>query len=149
MGAVIVSERIARHFEDQILACGLTSYAHPLGCAAAVETMKVYEDEGLYTRAAELAPLVERELRAVAARLPVRTFVRGLGLLWALEVEAPPARWARFAHELSVAKVSLHADAKRGTIIISPPLCIGEAELVDGLRAVADAAVVGFGVEPT
>ncbi|HEY0195864.1 MAG TPA: aminotransferase class III-fold pyridoxal phosphate-dependent enzyme [Kofleriaceae bacterium] len=44
MGAVIVHERVARHFDEAILACGLTYYAHPTACAAAVETMQLYED---------------------------------------------------------------------------------------------------------
>jgi taurine--2-oxoglutarate transaminase len=148
MGAVLVSDRIAAHFEDKILACGLTSYAHPLGCAAALETLKVYEDDGLYARAAALAPICERELRSLASRLPVKSFVRGLGLLWCLELEAPPERWAAFGRELAAAKISLHVDGKRGTIIVSPPLCIGEAELAEGLRALADAADVAFGVAP-
>ncbi len=145
MGAVLVHERIARHFDERVLACGLTSYAHPLGCAAAVAAMQVYEDEGLYDRAAALAPVCERELRAAAARLPGRTFVRGLGLLWALEVEAPAERWTRLGRELAARKLSLHVDGKRGTIIVSPPLSIGEDELVTGLRGVADAAAIAFG----
>jgi taurine--2-oxoglutarate transaminase len=146
MGAVLVSEKIAAHFEEKILACGLTSYAHPLGCAAALETIKVYEDEGLYGRAAALGPVLERELRAVAARLSgVRTFVRGLGLLWALELVAAPDRWAAFSRELAARRLSLHVDGKRGTAIVSPPLCIDEAELVTGVRALGDAAVAAFG----
>jgi hypothetical protein len=41
--------------------------------------------------------------------------------------------------------VSLHVDAKRGTAIFSPPLCITEQELVTGVRAFGDAAVAAFG----
>jgi taurine--2-oxoglutarate transaminase len=146
MGAVLVSEKIAAHFEDKILACGLTSYAHPLGCAAALETLEVYEDEGLYGRAAALGPVLERELRAVAARLPgVRSFVRGLGLLWALELVAAPERWAALSRELAARRLSLHVDGKRGTAIVSPPLCIEEGELVTGIRGLGDAAVAAFG----
>jgi len=148
MGAVIVSKRIAEQFEDKVLACGLTSYAHPLGCAAAVEALKVYEDEGLYLRADALSDVVEQELRAIAARLPVKSFVRGLGLLWCLEVEAAPPAWSTFSRELAAAKVSLHVDGKRGTAIVSPPLCIGEKDLIEGLRALGDAAQVAFGVSP-
>ena len=35
IGAVIVHERIAQHFDEHVLACGLTYYAHPTACAAA------------------------------------------------------------------------------------------------------------------
>jgi hypothetical protein len=72
IGAVIVHDRVARHFDDHVLACGLTYYAHPLACAAAVETLKVYEDEQLFARSAALGPVLLRELRAVAAAWPAR-----------------------------------------------------------------------------
>ena len=38
IGAVIVHERVAKHFDERVLACGLTYYAHPTGCAAALRT---------------------------------------------------------------------------------------------------------------
>jgi len=145
IGAVIVSEKIAKHFDDTVLACGLTYYAHPLACAAALETMKLYDDEKLYDHAAALGPVLRRELDAIAARLQSKTFVRSLGLLGALEIEADRAAWITLGGELSKAKLSLHIDPKRGTAIFAPPLCITENELVTGMRAFGDAAVIAFG----
>ncbi len=146
MGAVLVHERVAKHFDDHILACGLTFYAHPLACAAANACLDVYEADGLYANSATLGPILKRELEAIAAKLSgIRTFVRGLGLLAVLEVEAPTAAWAAFSRELAARKLSLHVDGKRQTAIIAPPLCITEAELVTGVRAFGDAAVAAFG----
>jgi taurine--2-oxoglutarate transaminase len=145
IGAVLVHEKIARHFEDRVLACGLTYYAHPTACAAAVETLNVYRDEHLYENSARLGPVLRRELDAVAAKLGAKTFVRGLGLLAALEVEAPLAAWTALGKELAARKLSLHVDGKRGTAIFAPPLCITESELVTGVRAFGEAAVAAFG----
>jgi taurine--2-oxoglutarate transaminase len=145
IGAVIVHERVAKHFDERVLACGLTYYAHPTGCAAALETLKVYEDEGMYANAARLGPVLLAELRAVAARLGVKSFVRGLGLLAALEVECTAAQWAAFGPALAARKLSLHLEGKKTTAIIAPPLCIAEADLVAGVRAFGDAAVAAFG----
>jgi len=146
IGAVIVHERVAKHFDEHMLACGLTYYAHPVSCAAAVETLKVYEDERLFENSARLGPVLRRELDDVAARLAgVKTFVRSLGLLAALEVEAPLAAWSALGTELAARRLSLHVDGKRGTAIFSPPLCIREDELVTGVRAFGDAAVAAFG----
>lgn len=149
LGAVIVHDRVARHFDEQILACGLTYYAHPTACAAGVETLQLYEDEGLFDNAARLGHVLRKELDAVAARLAVPSFVRGLGLLAALEInsppDAPPDAWARLSAELAARKLSLHDDGKRGTAIFAPPLCITEDELVRGVRGFGDAAVVAFG----
>jgi taurine--2-oxoglutarate transaminase len=145
IGAVIVHERVAKHFDEHVLACGLTYYAHPTACAAALETLKLYDDEQLYANATALGPVLRRELDAVAARVGARTFVRGLGLLAALEVEAPADRWQRLGAELAARKLSLHVDGARGTAIFAPPLCISEDELVRGVRAFGDAAVTAFG----
>jgi len=148
IGAVIVHERVAAHFDERVLACGLTYYGHPVGCAAALETLRVYEDDDLYGNAARLGPVLRAEVEAVAARLTGPTLVRGLGLLCALEVEAPAPAWARLGGELAARRLSLHVDGKRGTAIFAPPLCIGQAELIDGVRRFGDAAVAAFGGVP-
>jgi taurine--2-oxoglutarate transaminase len=145
IGAVIVHERVAKYFEEHVLVAGLTYYAHPTSCAAALETLKVYEDDKLYENAAALGPVLRRELDAIAARITAKTFVRSLGLLGALEIEAPLSAWQTLGKELAARKLSLHVDGKRGTAIFSPPLCITEQELVTGMRSFSDAAVAAFG----
>lgn len=145
IGAVIVHERVAKHFDDNMLACGLTYYAHPTACAAAVETLKLYEDERMFDNAARLGPVLRAELEAIRKRVRMPSFVRSLGLLGALEVEAPGDAWSRLGKELGARKLSLHVDPRRGTAIFSPPLCITEAELVTGMRSFGEAAVAAFG----
>lgn len=145
IGAVIVHERVAKYFDEHVLACGLTYYAHPTACAAALETMKLYEDERLYENAEALGPVLRRELEAIRAR--VGGFVRSLGLLGCLEVEAPAAAWATLNKELAARKLSLHIDGKRGTAIFAPPLCITENELVQGLHSFGEAALTAFGAK--
>ncbi|MGE0870646.1 MAG: aspartate aminotransferase family protein [Kofleriaceae bacterium] len=148
IGAVIVHDRVARHFDANVLACGLTYYAHPTACAAALETLKLYDDEKLFDNAAKLGPVLRRELDAVAVRIAARSFVRGLGLLGALEIEATSDAWTKLGAELAQRKLSLHVDGKRGTAVFSPPLCISEDELVRGMRSFGDAAVAAFGAAP-
>src|SRR5262249_6518207 len=131
MGAVLVHERVARYFDERVLACGLTFYAHPLGCAAANAALDVYEADKLYDNAARLGLVLRRELDTVATRLAtsgVRTFVRGLGLLAVIEIEAPLAPWQVLGAELAARRLSLHVDGKRQTAIFAPPLCIGEED---------------------
>ncbi len=145
IGAVIVHERVARYFDERVLACGLTYYAHPIACAAALETIKLYEDEHMFENAARLGPVLVRELDAAAAKVAVPTSVRGRGLLAAFAPAARPEQWSVLGAELAKRKLSLHVDGARGTAIFSPPLCITEQELVTGVRSFADAAVVAFG----
>jgi taurine--2-oxoglutarate transaminase len=145
IGAVIVSDKVARYFDENVLAAGLTYYAHPTACAAAVETLKVYEDEHMFENAERLGPVLRRELEAIKARIAAPTFVRSLGLLGALEIDSPSAAWLTLGRELASRKLSLHVDGKRGTAIFSPPLCIAEQDLVTGMRAFGDAATAAFG----
>ncbi|MBP9088351.1 MAG: aminotransferase class III-fold pyridoxal phosphate-dependent enzyme, partial [Kofleriaceae bacterium] len=124
-----------------------TYYAHPLACAAALETLNVYRDERMFENSAALGPVLRRELEAIAARVGVRALVRSLGLLGALEFEAPPTLWAMLSREVAARKLSLHIDGKRGTAIFAPPLCITEQDLVTGMRSFGDAAVIAFGAK--
>ena len=74
-GAVIVTDRIARHFDDHVLRCGLTAYAHPLTCAAIVAAIETMRDEGLV----EQRRRAGRVAGAAAGRAGARAPVRGRG----------------------------------------------------------------------
>jgi taurine---2-oxoglutarate transaminase len=147
---VIVHERVARHFDANLLACGLTYYAHPTACAAGVETLQLYEDEKLFDNAERLGPVLHRELMRIRERLAAPSFVRAIGLLGALEFvdERPATAWGQLERELAARRISLHVEPRRGTCIFAPPLCITEGELGSGMRAFGDAAVAAFGGKP-
>lgn len=142
LGAVLVHERVAAHFDDHVLACGLTSYAHPLGCAAGLEALRVYEDELLFERSAALGPVLLQALRSALATAPAgvsMTALRGLGLLAALELDMPRAGWDALSAELHARRLLLHLYPSRGTVIFAPPLCIEEATLREGVAMFAEA----------
>lgn len=139
-GAVLVGERIAAHFDDHVLSCGLTHYAHPLTCAAIVAAIAAYREESLVPRAAALGRLLGALLAARAPARPELRDPRGLGLLWAVDLHEPdgapatPARMARLAAALRARHVHLH---KRDHMLyFAPPLVIDEATLEEGLDRV-------------
>jgi taurine--2-oxoglutarate transaminase len=134
-GAVVVSERLARHFQDHVLSCGLTAYAHPLTCAAIAAAIEAYRDERLIERAARLGEQLGAALRPLAGRPYVRE-VRGLGLLWAVELREP-AMMKRVIPALKARRLHLHK--REGMLFLAPPLVIGEDELEAGVRAVGEA----------
>ncbi|MFW6050037.1 MAG: aminotransferase class III-fold pyridoxal phosphate-dependent enzyme [Myxococcota bacterium] len=139
LGAVLVHERVARHFDHHVLWCGLTGYAHPLGVAAALEALRVYEDESLVRRAAELEPRLRRGLEAAAARCGAAGESRVIGLLSATDLSLDAAGWARLREALRRRRVLAHPLPHIGALILAPPLCIGEEDLDRGLRWVGDA----------
>src|SRR5688572_16983608 len=48
LGCLMVSDTIAAKYDDTVLALGLTYSAHPVSCAAALATLKIYEDDKLF-----------------------------------------------------------------------------------------------------
>jgi taurine--2-oxoglutarate transaminase len=148
-GAVIVTERIARHFDDHTLVCGLTSYAHPLVCEAIVATIETIRDEKLVERAAALGGFLTGRLRDFARGRPAVAEVRGLGLLWAFElcvpgpageptkVPLPPPTMAKLS--ASLRRHHLHMHKRDNLLYFAPPLVISEAELDAALAELGSA----------
>jgi taurine---2-oxoglutarate transaminase len=140
LGAVLVHERVARHFDEQVLWAGLTNYAHPLGCAAGREALAIYADEGLFERAAALGQGLLEPLAGLAGRFPhAIQRPRGRGLLAAIDVSLDAGGWKRLSEELERRRLHVHLSSKRGTVIFAPPLVIGEAELAAGMAEFAAA----------
>lgn len=136
LGAVIVHERVASHFEDHALLAGLTHYAHPLGVAAALEAIRVYEDEGLIERADALGSTFAALLDGVRERQPRVLFSRSLGLLGALELDADAAALKKLSAGLAERRIHAHLRTREKTLVLAPPLCIGEDHLTEGVSAV-------------
>ena len=87
LGGVIISERIAASFQDRAFPGGLTYSGHPLACASAVASIRIFEEEGILENVRTLsASVIEPRLTEIAAKHPSVGDVRGLGFFWALEL---------------------------------------------------------------
>ena len=119
---------------------GYTYSAHPLACAAAVATQKLYADTGLFERAAAMAPRFEDALHSLKGA-PHVIDVRNLGLVGGIELAPRAGAPGRRAYEAMVrcfeAGVLIRVTGE--TIALSPPLIIEEAhiaQIVDTIRTV-------------
>ncbi len=135
MGAVLVDGRIHEGFmqgpEQAIeLFHGYTYSGHPLAAAAALASLDVYADEGLFARARELAPIFEQALHQLAGA-PHVIDVRNLGLMGAIELEpradAPTQRAQAVFREAFERGILIRTTAD--TIALTPPLIISEAQI--------------------
>lgn len=87
LGGVAISNEIASHFGKRAYPGGLTYSGHPLATAAAVATINTMEDEGIVQNAQRLGvEVIGPGLRDLAARHPSVGEVRGLGVMWAIEL---------------------------------------------------------------
>jgi beta-alanine--pyruvate transaminase len=112
---------------------GYTYSAHPLACAAALATLDVYRDEGLLTRAAELAPQWERAMHGLRD-CPNVVDIRNIGLIGAIEL-APragaPGTRAFDAFTRAFHEQDLLTRITGDIIALSPPLIIEPAQIDD------------------
>jgi len=102
---------------------GYTYSAHPLACAAALATLDVYQEEGLFARAAELAPYFEdaaHSLRGAGGVIDVRN----LGLVAGVELAPRTGAVGARAYDVFVAcyNAGLLTRVTGDIIAISPPL---------------------------
>jgi taurine--2-oxoglutarate transaminase len=87
LGGVIISDRIAETFRERVFPGGLTYSGHPLACASAVASIQIFKEEGIIEYARQLGEeVIGPALQDLAARHPSVGEVRGLGVLWALEL---------------------------------------------------------------
>ncbi|PRP99363.1 Taurine--pyruvate aminotransferase [Enhygromyxa salina] len=123
LAGVMVSEAIARRFDDEVLWCGLTHYAHPVSCAAAVGSIEVLEREGLPENAERVGRVLEQGFAGLSERHAMVVGQRGFGLMRALELDRSAQELVERAWELGVYLPS------RGPMVwVCPPLCLREEE---------------------
>jgi taurine--2-oxoglutarate transaminase len=145
MGAVIMRDHVARHFEDRMLPLGSTYAAHPLACAAALACLEEYEERGLIPHARQLGEVLFRGLRELATRHQCVGDVRGKGLLACIELVRDRATKAPLVPPNTDSLVplqirrrawdeGLHLLARGSLLLLAPPLIITSAEIDEGLE---------------
>ena len=100
ISAVMVNEKVhaaiaANSGKIGTFGHGFTYSGHPVACAIALETLKVYEDENILAHVKSLVPQFQKALHGYEGRKYVGE-VRGVGLIAAIELYADPAKRVSF-----------------------------------------------------
>lgn len=104
---------------------GSTYGGNALACRAALAFLEELIDRGLLDRVKAMGAVLERELRALAARVPRVVEVRGAGLMWGLEIEGDAAAVVDAARSRG-----LLINRTSGTVLrLLPPFVITETEI--------------------
>jgi len=88
-GAVYVCEKVSNFFEENILSCGLTNYAHPLGLAAMEAVIKLCKDDQFIKHYQELESVFNHRILSYANKTRTKE-IRCIGMLAAIEIEELP-----------------------------------------------------------
>ncbi len=144
MGAVFCKREIHDVFmtgpEHLIeFAHGYTYSAHPLACAAALGTLDTYAEEGLLTRAAQMAPYFEDALHSLKGARHVID-VRNIGLVGGVELESIPGQPGKRAFDIFLEcwARGVLIRTTGDTIAFSPPLIIEKQHIDQLVGTLAD-----------
>jgi len=152
-GALIVSDAIAKHFDDKVLWLGLTYSAHAVCCAAALEVLNIYEEDELIENASAMGKYIEAEIGKMKLKHPSIGDFRNTGLLGCIELvknkitKEPMAPFNAKPEEMTImnkvaAKIKelgMYTFVRWNYIFVAPPLCITKEEIDEGLSIISEA----------
>ncbi|GAA3951603.1 aminotransferase class III-fold pyridoxal phosphate-dependent enzyme [Chitinophaga oryziterrae] len=153
LGALIVSDTIAAHFNDHVLWLGLTYSAHPVACAAGVEVLKIYEDEHLIENAATMGVYIEARMEEMKEQHACIGDFRNTGLLGCIELvknrttKEPMAPFNAKPEEMAIMnkvaarlkQLGMYAFVRWNYVFIAPPLSITREQVEEGLAMIDEA----------
>ncbi len=156
LGALIVSDKIAEHYNDQTLMLGLTYSAHPVTCAAGLEVLKIYEDEHLIENAAAIGLYIESCVDEMKAIHPSIGDFRNTGLLGCIELvknrktKEPMAPFNAKPEEMAIMnkvagkikELGMYAFVRWNYVFIAPPLSITKEQVDEGLAIISQALCI-------
>jgi taurine--2-oxoglutarate transaminase len=152
-GCLMVTDKIASKYDDAMLPLGLTYSAHPVCCAAALETLKIYEDEKLIENTVAMGKYMDEQVELLKQKHPSIGDWRNTGLLGCIELvknretKEPMAPFNAKPAEMEVmnkvaAKIKelgMYTFVRWGFIFIAPPLCVTKEQIDEGLGIISEA----------
>lgn len=153
LGALIVSDPIAHHFDDKPLMIGLTYSAHPVSCAAGVEVLNIYEDENLIENAAAMGLYIKEGVEELKTQHTCIGDFRTTGLLGCIELvknrvtKEPMAPFNASASEMEVMnkvaaklkELGMYTFVRWNYIFTCPPLTVTKEQIDEGLMIISEA----------
>ncbi|WP_333003860.1 aspartate aminotransferase family protein [Vibrio coralliilyticus] len=130
---------------EQISMGHYTHEKSPIGCAAALATMEAIEQEGLLEKVKDDSEFVREKLLEMKAKYPVIGDVRGIGLLWGVELVTDRQTKQRAFDEAEAVLYQclnngLSFKVSQGNVIqLSPPLIISRQQLTEALAIFEEA----------
>ncbi|CAE6944433.1 Belongs to the class-III pyridoxal-phosphate-dependent aminotransferase family [Vibrio sp. B1ASS3] len=130
---------------EQISMGHYTHEKSPIGCAAALATMEAIEQDGLLDKAKADSQFMREKLLEMKAKYPVIGDVRGIGMLWGIELVTDHESKARAYDEAEAVLYQclnngVSFKVSQGNVIqLSPPLIITHEQLTEALAIFEEA----------
>ncbi|WP_199437166.1 aspartate aminotransferase family protein [Vibrio owensii] len=130
---------------EQISMGHYTHEKSPIGCAAVLATMEAIEQDGLLNKAKADSQFMREKLLEMKAKYPVIGDVRGIGMLWGIELVTDHESKARAYDEAEAVLYQclnngVSFKVSQGNVIqLSPPLIITREQLTEALAIFEEA----------
>ncbi len=146
LGGVIVTDKIAKHFDKNILGAGLTYNGHPLGCAAAIATLDAYIEENVFENVDKQSVVLAEILEDFKEKHACVGDVRYIGLFSMIELvkdkttKEPMVPYGKDPDGVMAKIIGMLAAEgfltykMHNMLAVSPPLIITEKELRDAMK---------------
>lgn len=146
LGGVIVSEKIAKIFDETKMLCGLTYSAHPMGCAATIATLDAYKEEKIEENVVKQGKILADILDDFVKKHDCVGQVRHIGLFSSVELVKDKANRTpivAFNNDseglmnkiIGMLKAEGFATySHENMIMVAPPLNITTEELTDAMK---------------
>jgi 4-aminobutyrate aminotransferase-like enzyme len=115
-----------------------TFLGHPLGCAAAIASMRVLDEQGLVRRASETGAVALERLATALTSASAVADVRGRGLMLGVELEEPAVALEIVRRALERGVILLPSGDGGRVLSITPPLGIEQFALLSALDTVIE-----------
>lgn len=132
LAATLTTKRVFEGFHgaEKTFFYGHSYTANPLGCAAALASLRIFREEAVLEHLKPKIALLA-ELLAELQNVPGVLATRQLGLIAGIDVEANGAEVC-----LAARKHGLLTRPIQNTIVLMPPLCVAEMELRQMAKAI-------------
>ncbi|WP_017188565.1 aspartate aminotransferase family protein [Vibrio harveyi] len=130
---------------EQISMGHYTHEKSPIGCAAALATMEAIEQDGLLDKTKADSQFMREKLLEMKAKYPVIGDVRGIGMLWGIELVTDQESKSRAYDEAEAVLYQclnngVSFKVSQGNVIqLSPPLIITREQLTEALAIFEEA----------
>lgn len=156
LGGLMVNDTIAKHYDNNMMAIGLTYSAHAVACAAAVENIRILQEDKMVENAARMGKYVEAKVEELKEKHPSIGDFRNTGLLGCIEYvknrktkeattpfNAKPAdSEASNRMAAKVREAGMFTFVRWNYIFVAPPLMVTEAQIDEGFEIISQASAI-------
>jgi taurine--2-oxoglutarate transaminase len=153
LGAVGLAPSVYRYFDEHVFWGGLTYNSHPLALAAALATIRVYEEDGLLDHTRKMGDVMAGHHQELMDKHPSVGEIRNLGLFGIIELvrdretKEPMAPFNGTSDEMKAISAFLNdrglfTMVRMNGVMTNPPLCITEEQLAEGFGIIDEALAI-------